>query len=112
MITKEKLEAIRKRAEEATEAPWFYAVNIDEQTGEPDATPHIVSDNNVVIAINTCEEDTIFIANARQDIPMLLDEVERLQKALIDVLNSLVQDKDPDWAEEIAIRALKGKGYA
>lgn len=74
MLTNEQLDAIRKRAEAATEGPWYY----DNQTGD-------------LIEINTgkypkkvlADEATgVFLANAREDVPALLAEVERLQQRL------------------------------
>lgn len=34
-----------------------------------------------------------------------------LEEALRDILNALVHDEDSDYAEEIAVRALKGESY-
>jgi hypothetical protein len=57
-MTKEELDAIRKRCEKASPGPW-YVVNIDKS--KPNAE---------------------FMAHAREDIPKLLEEIERLRGAL------------------------------
>lgn len=59
------LDAIRARAEAATEGPWF-------------AWDRAVGWNIVI----TRPEDAAFIAAARTDVPALLAEVERLREAL------------------------------
>ena len=73
-MTTERLEAIRKRAEAATEGPWL----IEESryggqwnAGNPE---HDFS------ACLSSKGDIEFIAAAREDIPALLTEVERLQE--------------------------------
>jgi hypothetical protein len=68
------LQAIRKRAEAATEGPWQCANTTD--------GPWILDAHDMIIT-GTCERDTDgeFIAHARQDVPALIAEVERLQKS-------------------------------
>jgi hypothetical protein len=69
------LNAIRKRAEVATEGPWQCANTTD--------GPWILDDGDMIIT-GTCERDADgeFIAHARQDVPALIAEVERLKEAI------------------------------
>lgn len=70
-LTPARLEAISKRAEAATEGPWrraMYKVRGGDMNYEMADPPRIV--------------DAEFIAGAREDIPALLAEVERLRTVL------------------------------
>jgi hypothetical protein len=75
-LNAEELEAIRKRAEAATQGPWFdsetvYVVsNVSGDSIEWDAD---------FIAETQEQSDAEFIAHAREDVPKLLAEIERLQ---------------------------------
>ncbi|WP_205590205.1 hypothetical protein [Brevibacillus laterosporus] len=73
MMTREEIEAIRKRAEKATPGPWrkelSYGLNIASDES-------IVLDDEVGVIRYP---DAEFIAHAREDIPKLLAEIERLQ---------------------------------
>ena len=69
----DRLEEIRQRAEAATPGPWktvtheeYSTVDVDEQGGE-----------NIAM-VGSAIADADFIANAREDIPHLLSEVDRL----------------------------------
>ena len=70
-LSQEQLEAIRKRAEAATEGYWL-------------STGVHISGGNIIrgtMTIAECErvEDAKFIAHSRTDVPKLLEEVERLR---------------------------------
>jgi hypothetical protein len=84
-ITSEELAAIRERAEKATPGPWI----IDRVNGVIWS-----ADGRRVFEIGGYEEpdDHEFFAHARDDIPRLLDEIERLQRRW-DALKSFVQHK-------------------
>lgn len=93
----DRLEQIRKRSESATVAPWV--VDTKENMGENwcvgcvmncgaaandsgDYSNYIVTTDNVPGSqMNGADarDDADFIANARQDVPWLLDEIERLR---------------------------------
>lgn len=86
---------IRERANAATPGPWEF-VGGHSPTGEPiDRLVHIVDDDpelepeQVDILFGEPESQTAanwdFVQHARQDVPRLLDEVERLRKQLGDV---------------------------
>lgn len=82
----DRLEEIRQRAEAATPGPWRAYGNTVEQekTGwhqvvgtELTGLPYMTYER-----LTTKNEDATFIAHAREDIPYLLAEVERLRAAL------------------------------
>jgi hypothetical protein len=77
-LNAEELEAIRKRAEAATPGPWGYA----------DRDNVVFTANaDYKYAVEIAEEvghkfDGEFIAHAREDVPKLLAEIERLRREL------------------------------
>ncbi|MCR5226187.1 MAG: hypothetical protein K6E27_03110 [Eubacterium sp.] len=76
MISDKKLIEIRKRADSATKGPWkAYVEDRDFQAG----SSFIQTQGEDIELIGATEADYDFIANARQDIPKLLDEIERLR---------------------------------
>lgn len=86
-ITKEKLEEIRKRAEAATGGKWVAEVN-DGLMGHR-TYYRVFSDieteySEVTFLVHKLEneEDADFIANARQDIPALLDYIAEVEQEL------------------------------
>lgn len=84
-LNKEQLEEIRQRAEAATEGPWKVGV----------ANTVVLADADFVeVAYAPLEyKDADFIANARQDIPALLDHIAKLQ-GKIDLYESYAQEYD------------------
>lgn len=88
-LTEERIAEIRGREKIATQGPWRAKCEILEadECGNATAEMTYVSTNDKGICIlygrghddaNT-QEDAAFIAHAREDIPTLLDEVERLR---------------------------------
>ena len=76
MISDKELVEIRKRAEAATPGPWkAFIEDRDFQSG----SSFIQTQGEDIELIGATEEDYDFIANARQDIPKLLDEIDRLK---------------------------------
>jgi hypothetical protein len=83
LLSDDDLASIRKRCAEATPGPWISYVEGRDHTsgesvivrGESGSEPDLY-----VIGATTVDQD--FIAHARDDIPLLLDEVERLRKLL------------------------------
>lgn len=82
------LDAIRARADAATDGPWRSDKEWGAITHGPDAVVHaFYADDCESCAVNIEDEATVvidpadaeFIAHAREDIPALLAEVERLQ---------------------------------
>lgn len=71
-----KLELIRKRCENATEGPWIsYIEDRDHTCG----SNFIQTPKNDIELINISASDQDFIAHARKDILLLLDEINNLK---------------------------------
>ncbi|WP_199770748.1 hypothetical protein [Brevibacillus laterosporus] len=73
MMTREEIEAICKRAEKATEGPWRVVPGKMVCFDIYDVYDKL--DRSLIHR----EEDAEFIAHAREDIPKLLAEIERLR---------------------------------
>ncbi|GGP13446.1 hypothetical protein [Oceanobacillus neutriphilus] len=89
MLTKEELEAIKERCEKATEGPWHTAVS--------SRFPHedCIMFENKEVAEAYEYYDAEFIANARQDIPKLIAEIEALCPiGDLDIVSSLRSEND------------------
>jgi hypothetical protein len=103
MTSKLDLQAIRKRAEAATEGPWIYDKNNGEllEFGVRRYASRVLAQ----------DENADFIINARTDVIDLTIEVERLREALKDIVNVdgayVYRSRDADEAFEIAREALK-----
>ena len=75
-LTDEELQEIRERVEKASAKPW--AVVTDELGGQAKAV--IDGDNwDIIRRPYVGKDNAAFIAHARQDIPKLLAEIERLE---------------------------------
>lgn len=92
-MTDEELAEIEARAVRATAGPWIthgYGsgdsyVRVTQPDGWPDDPVCDVGRNT-----NNREQDAAFIAYARTDVPALVAEVRRLQKALRDASSALL----------------------
>jgi hypothetical protein len=71
-VTQDELDAIRKRADAATPGPW--------------TTPEKNPTDEYYASCFPADED--FIGHAREDIPALLDEIERLRAAATSVVEA------------------------
>lgn len=88
-MTEEQIAEIRGREKAASDGPWRAKCEILEadECGNATAAMTYVSTNDKGICIlygrghddTNAQEDAAFIAHAREDIPALLDEVERLR---------------------------------
>ena len=92
-LSEKEIEAIRKRAEMATEGPW-----------QKDGAIDIHSPNGTEVAAAWGGyADQEFIAHARQDIPKLLAEIERSRELLVKAyqygVSSEAYQKDGDIKE-------------
>ncbi|AYQ17729.1 hypothetical protein OIO07_20645 [Bacillus paralicheniformis] len=105
-MTKDELEAIRQRAEAATESYW--AADDCEWPGNENLRYWVKTHWDGVAAAAT-KEDAEFIASARQDIPALLDHIAELASDIArmcpiadrPIVESLLAEKD-HMAEEIS----------
>lgn len=79
-MTPEEIQAIRERAEKATEGPW------EDRTDDLTDEVYVVHDREQVLFVASCggkedpraSADAVFISTARTNVPRLLAEVERL----------------------------------
>lgn len=102
MTLENKLKEIKDRCDLATEGPWN---PIDEQR-DTEVFHHVVkrmrNDNGwSYVAGETGLKDTLFIAHARTDVPMLLEMVE-LQQATLDCVLVALAEHDNDLANDMA----------
>jgi len=85
-LSDKDIEVIRNRANAATAGPWVSYI---------EGRDHLSGSNIIKMAKDTPKEKDVelhgaepadydFIANARQDIPRLLDQIEKLQNAMKD----------------------------
>ena len=109
-MTKEELEAIKARTQAATPGPWGLKEVVDytEHWYQlfPDVGVYhglISGDRHLIIGCDHCEvlflghPDAEFICNSREDVPKLLDEIERLQGELSKttaILGRILSDTD------------------
>jgi hypothetical protein len=79
-LTNEELAEIRKRAEAATEDPWFVEGKTVYSSGV------LLAGTYPAMICDECDvTEAEFIAHAREDVPKLLAEIERLKIALENV---------------------------
>ena len=77
-----KLEQIKERCNRATDGPWISFVEDRDHTC---GSNFIRTAGNDIELIGASVDDQDFIANARQDIPWLINEVYKIKKLLKDV---------------------------
>lgn len=88
-MTQGQLDTIRRRTEKATEGQW--GVEGPAQCGPSDTlVVYPVEDGGTLAYVQPSWEDAEFIAHAREDVPALLAEVERL-RALTTVDDDMVE---------------------
>jgi hypothetical protein len=82
MLTSEELEGIRRRCNAAAPGPWRSFVEGRDHTSGDSFIMTGVGDarGNDIELFGATTADQDFIAYARQDIPRLLDEIERLRR--------------------------------
>lgn len=73
----EQLNVIKERAVKASEGPWYNASNFG---------CIVTFDEDMICGEVERDSDAEFIAHARQDIPQLVKEVERLQSELVSAI--------------------------
>ncbi|WP_282045183.1 hypothetical protein [Roseibium album] len=83
-MTEEELVSMRQRCEKATSGPWISYIEGRDHSG---GSKFIMTGNSNkrgedIELTGATNSDQDFIAHARQDIPRLLAEVERLRKHL------------------------------
>ncbi|MCY8915631.1 hypothetical protein MOE20_06735 [Bacillus atrophaeus] len=102
-----KLEEIRQRADAATEGPWHYVITTE-------GAYILDQDSDLISGECEREQDARFIAHARQDIPWLISEIDRLNSGIDSVLYDLRNEDitNPHVVEQITenlVAVLNGK---
>jgi hypothetical protein len=109
-LTSEELEAIRQRAEAATQGNWRATLD------DPYERTYVLGAFNgivTVVADIKGDADAEFIANARQDVPKLLAEVDRLRKALQEIADIDDWDYGLEKAKDITFKTIaEPEGWA
>jgi hypothetical protein len=83
-LSDEYLNEVRKRCEAATASPWVsYIEGRDHTSGESVIIRGIAGSPDDLYLYGGTDEDQDFVAHARQDIPLLLDEIACLRKLLL-----------------------------
>lgn len=80
-LSDKEIAAIKARCEQATPGPWKSVV---EARGETVGTDFIMTGGEDIYLTGATVTDQDFIAHARQDIPKLIAEIERLKASKID----------------------------
>lgn len=114
MTTDDRLAAIRVRAEAATDGPWL---QLPPWKTVPTTRSAIISPNGDIADRIETEEDAEFVAHAREDVPYLLDEVERLREYIDRMpypsdMDELRADRDRLAAAVERVRALDADAVA
>jgi hypothetical protein len=101
MLTQAELNAIKERAEKATPGPWVktFAAGIEIVC---DFETKIISDYSGVIRYSDAE----FIDHAREDIPKLVAEVERLKSAITEAISD-IETISPHEAKKTLLEAIE-----
>src|SRR5690625_5164317 len=97
-LTDEELEEIRDRVDNATKGPWITTMGgvssrhaeSYNYSGKNTREICALSDGEYIVNMNE-ENDAAFIAHARQDIPKLLAEIDRLNRLYCE-LKKLIQN--------------------
>lgn len=114
-MKQEQLNAIKERTEKATQGPWIVA---PEECGSEGQGVYESEGFGCICEVgdpyprgnNRPQENMDFIANAREDVPTLVAEVERLRKALEKVMEveAPIMEGWETPAYKIAREALDG----
>ena len=112
-VTEQELQVIKKRVEGATVGPW--RLDLWDGLLISEVTKGVVLKAGQGRMIKAASEDVKFIAHAREDIPALIAEVERLREALEFYANERVYMANIGFRKEVSVdggekarKALKG----
>ena len=96
MMTDAELHAIRTRLRKASSGPWtvkrvpnLWPSEVGDRRSHPSVRGFRVPKRMYEIAPEQVERDAAFMADARQDLPALLNEFDRLRAILHDVHTAL-----------------------
>ena len=86
LLTDEELQSIRKRYSATTPGPWeSYIEGRDHTSG----SSFIMTSGEDIELTGGTDADQDFIAHARQDVPRLLEEVQRLRQRIAELEKAL-----------------------
>lgn len=105
MLTQDDLNTIKERAKKATFGPWY--VDDERWPGNANLQYWFNTHYDGVGAAAT-KADAEFIAHAREDIPRLVAEVERLREGLSAIAEDYNAYDSPDQLAEVAEYYLNG----
>lgn len=103
-LTQVQLEAIHQRAENATPGPWQIATTTD-------GAYVLDTDDMIIAATIERTEDATFIANARTDIPVLLDHIAELEAELASIKQTDKVRELYEWAKTAQKKFAKEGEY-
>ncbi len=104
-MTAADLKAIRERVAAASNGPWRQEYGWN--NGGMATGYFYIPEHNGGAKVEMLADDTAFIAHARQDIPALLAEVERLTALLARVRATCVE-VEREWREDSMSAAARG----
>jgi len=83
-LTNDYLKEVKERCDAATRDPWVsFVEGRDHSSDESVIVRGMNGTEDDLYLVGATKEDQDFIAHARQDIPLLLGEIERLRKLVI-----------------------------
>ena len=106
-LTSEELQAIRARAERASKGRWNVNVSVDYCDNCKNGYEIVQSElflAPIVAELNDAD-NAVFIAHAREDVPKLVAEVERLREAIIEAIAD-IETTSPHEAKKTLLEAL------
>lgn len=106
-LTNEELAQIRERVEKATKGPWETSTSGDGIKAGKYHIGVISKPHYFPYGLGT-KEDATFIAHAREDIPKLLAEVERLKSVVSEIITDNIYHETDEEFNEIYRRYLYG----
>ncbi len=108
-----RIEKIKERADRATSGKWMVEKYYhDEPYEEYIKSAAVITGNSTITRndwSNPVEADLDFIANARQDIPYLLDKIDELyalNRELAEKLRELYEQSKSTWGADLEIEKL------
>lgn len=107
MIKQEQLNAIKERVANATPGPWL----VEESRYEGRFNAASADENYDLPACLMGIEDAEFVTHAREDVPALVAEVERLRKALQTIAEHNIFTTPQIDIKDFARQALDGEAH-
>ncbi len=88
MLSDSYLEEVKRRYKATTKGPWISIIEgRDQDSGDSFIMVDADGDYEAIYLLGATTEDQDFMANARQDIPNLLDEIYNLKSIINELKN-------------------------